>query len=118
MTDEVLYTEKQLEDLVARKLTEQQLHVMERRFGSLEQSITATFADMRSTMSALERTIDKHNQQVDKCRADLKDEIEKDFATKEELHQLRADFRVLTAKITTAVAVATVLIQLGFKVWG
>lgn len=113
--EERLYTERELHDLVARRLTEEKLRAMEGRFTDMETRITEAFSAFRSDVKSFQKTIEDHNVKVDRCREEIDHEIHSTFATKLELEGLRGDLRVLASRFAFALTTVTALIQLGAR---
>lgn len=116
------YTEDEIEHILDRRMTNVQLEQLTNRVTYNESANSEMFNEIRSTLKALNESVSDGTSRLYQTRKELRDEIEIDFVTKalfnSELKRLEALLQSQWQKITLAVTVAIVAVQLGFQLLG
>jgi hypothetical protein len=112
------YTAEEVSHLVAREVAKQQLSDLKARLESQEQWMKDAVLTIESKLKEIIIMIQKSDDELDACKKSIKEEIRAEYATRLELQELRADIRVLSTKIITAVSVVTLIIQFAFQYFG
>lgn len=126
---EKTYTADDVNHIVARRIAQVHMQTLDQRVTSLEADVRKGFSDLVASMDNLKVTVQESTHDLFKCRTDLKDEIYDEFIhTKTFQKEMKImDGKIDTVdtkvdeqwkRITVAVVVASVAIQIAFKFWG
>lgn len=111
--DAKMYTESEVNHLVAREVAKQRISDLERQIGAMKNDHSKGFAQMEAKLDALGRTMEMQHQQLRESyhseQVSLKDQIAKDYATKLDLAALDNKVDKLWLKITLPVGTITLL---------
>lgn len=105
------YTYEEMQHIVAREVMKHRLSDLEAKLASVETNMTGLFAKLETSLHNLAIQLSKSSEVIKECREELKDEVEREFATKLELKSLEAKVDKMWAKITVAVSLSVVFIQ-------
>lgn len=100
-----------MQHIVAREVMKHRLSDLEAKLASVETNMTGLFAKLETSLHNLAIQLSKSSEVIKECREELKDEVEREFATKLELKSLEAKVDKMWAKITVAVSLSVVFIQ-------
>lgn len=98
MSDEKLYTAAEAKNLVAHEVASQRLAAMERLNEERERRTVDELSAIKLQLSALPNLITTQSHAMEKATDELRKDISRDFASKEELN---AKFDKLNTKIET-----------------
>jgi len=102
---ETVYSRDDVDHLVAREVAKQRMADLERQIGSTNNVVVQMGADLKAQLNSL-------LQQLVEQRHTLREEIEKEYATKMELFQLRSTVEKMWLKITMPISVVVVVVNL------
>lgn len=104
------YTVEEVNHLVAREVAKQRMGDLERDLSELKNENVKMWAKLDANFDSLQKAIE--------CRDDdLRKEIERDFATKVEVAELRGEMGKLSIKVTAMVSFAVMLIEFISKIY-
>lgn len=113
------YTEEEIEHILDRRMTNVQLEQLSNRVMYNETSNAEMFSEIRSTLKTLNQSVSDGSSRLFQTSKELREEIENDFVTKalfnSELKRLEALLQSQWQKITLAVTVAIVAVQMAFQ---
>ena len=116
------YSEEEIEHILARRMAAVQLEQLTDRVARNEGKTAELFSEIRATLKTLQDSANTGMSHLYQCRTELRDEIEAEFVTKTvfDLEMKRVETMIQTQwqKITIAVSVSVLAIQLGFHFWG
>lgn len=117
-----MYSESDVEHIVARRVMSHRLDDFERGHMSLVNQVKESNAKIEASLINLDKSLDKHYEHVTECREDLRGEIERDFVSKldfmTEMSKLEGKVDRQWIKITTAVSVVLLIAGIVIKVIG
>ena len=105
---EKTYTAEEVNHLVAREVAKQRLGDLERDLTELKNENVKMWAKLDANFDSLQKAIEGRDN-------DLRREIERDFATKIEVAELRGEMGKLSIKVTAMVSIAVMLIEFAAK---
>ena len=79
-----MYTEDEMRHVVSREVMKHRMEDFERGLTMLTNQVKDSNAKIQASLEALDHSLDKHYDHTDKCRNDIRDEIERDFVSKVE----------------------------------
>lgn len=107
------FTEQEIKEAVGHALTNQRVDHLERMIAVANDANLRTLAEIRIHIERLTKMISDQHGHIDRCRSELRAEIEKDFASKLDLVQLAAkvdrQWIKITATVTAVIAVAMIV---------
>lgn len=112
------YTKDELDHVVAREVMKHRLDDLKSKLDDQSKMMNSSIINIENQLSEIYKLIKEQSTEVEKCRKELKEEIKHEYATRIELQELRADLRVLSTKIITAVSIIVTIIQFGFQYFG
>lgn len=128
-----MYSESDVQHLVAREVMKHRMNDYERGLSSLTNQVKDSNAKVDQSLKSLNESLERHYQHTSDCREDLRNEIERDFVTKLEFttemskldtkidavgHTLSSKIDGLTIKIATAVTVSGGILGTVAKITG
>lgn len=103
---EKLFTEEEVGHLVAREVAKQRMHDIERSIQTMKDDSLKMWAKFDAGFDSLQKAIENRD-------ADLRKEMERDFATKLDLEQLKGEVSRIWLKVSVPVATIVSLITVG-----
>ena len=120
--EQKMYTEDDLNHIIARRVAKIQMDSLEGRISRNESDTNKGFSEMKAAIESLKETLQDSSTDIRQCRDDLKKEIEDNFVYEDifRLEMTAMDKKIddQWKRITLAVVVASVTIQIAFKLWG
>lgn len=104
------YTASEVEHIVARRIAEQQLIQLQNGQIALEKKLVEVVSSFTSKLDSVMHLIEKQPERMDKCRDELRAEIDKDFPSKLDFHELKKQVDIQWIKITLIVSVVVAVI--------
>lgn len=101
---EAKYTKEDMDHMVAREVAKQRLSDLERNLEGTNQQVIKMFAKFDLSFESLQKVIEGQDEKIRK-------EIERDFATKLDLAEVRSEISKVWLKVS--IPVSTVLILVG-----
>lgn len=106
---EKTYTEDEAMHLVAREVAKQRMGDMEKKISDNDTKTSIALAEIKTQIKHVINMIEKQSLEEDRTRKELKEEIEKDFATKADLKAVETKLDGLIVKITMIVGTLTAI---------
>ena len=120
--EQKMYTEDDLNHIIARRVAKIQMDSLEGRISRNESDTNKGFSEMKAAIESLKETLQDSSLNIRKCRDELKKEIDDNFVYEDifRLEMTAMDKKIddQWKRITLAVVVASVTIQIAFKLWG
>lgn len=104
-----MLTEEEAAHLVAREVAKQRMGDMERKISENENKVTISLAELKQQINQVMLMIEKQNVEQGKSSKELKEEIEKEFASKLDLQRVENKLDGLLMKITVVVATVSTI---------
>jgi small-conductance mechanosensitive channel len=104
MGEERLYSQKDLDLTVEREVTKQRLSDIERNVANSAQVSAGALQEIKTQIEQVISLIDKQTSEQEKYRNEMRDEIEKNFATKTELLVIQNSIDSFKLRITVTIA--------------
>lgn len=106
---EKLYTADDVQHMVAREVARQRMEDMERQLGTLTATLNKTVTEFNLKLDSINKNIivntDKLFLEFREDRKDLRDEIEREFASQKELIRLEGKVDKIWLKVSVPVGV-------------
>lgn len=120
--DGKLYTEDDLNHIIARRVAKIQMDNMEGRIVRNEGDMNKGFSVLQASIDSLKTTLNDSSSNIQKCREELKKEVGETFVYEDifrlEMKAMDKKIDDQWKRITLAVVVASATIQFAFKLWG
>jgi hypothetical protein len=98
------YTREEVDHLVAREVAKQRMNDLERSLSEVKSETLKMWAKFDASFGALQKVIEGRDQS-------LRDEIERDFATKLEVEQLKGEVSKVWLKVSIPVITVLTIAQ-------
>jgi len=105
---ERMFTEDEAMHLVAREVAKQRMSDMERKIADNDHKVTVALAKLEQQIGQVITMIDKQSLEQNKSVKDLREEIEKEFASKLDLQRVENKIDQLWVKIATSIVVVSI----------
>lgn len=112
------YTADEVQHIIARKVMQHRMVDLEAKIAAGETNVNAGFSRLEGTLLSIQQAVKKGADDIRDIKNEIKEEIKEDYATKMELERLEHKVDKMWAKITIAVSVSVVLLELGLKFIG
>jgi septal ring factor EnvC (AmiA/AmiB activator) len=106
---EKMFTEDEAMHLVAREVAKQRMSDMERKISDNDTKTSIALAEIKTQIKQVINMIEKQSIEEDHTRKELKEEIERDFATKSDLKVVEVKLDGLVTKIAMVVGTLTAI---------
>jgi hypothetical protein len=107
---EKTYTEEEVNHLVAREVAKQRMADIERNVANVNDQVVKMWAKFDASFEALNKALENRD-------GELRREIERDFATKLEMEQLRSELSKVWLKVSIPVATLVIVAELAIKIF-
>lgn len=108
--DEKRYTQDEVSHLVAREVAKQRMADMERSISNTNDQVVKMWAKIEASFDSLKKSINERDN-------DLRREIERDFATKLEVEQMRGELNKIWLKVSLPVGTLLIALEFIFKLF-
>jgi hypothetical protein len=92
-----------MQHIVARKMAEQQIIQLQNGQLAIERRMVEMMASFNSKIENLIELMQKQPDKMDKCKVDLREEIDKDFPSKIDLERMEAHLKTQISALNTKV---------------
>ena len=97
------YTEDEMMHVVSREMAKQQIIQLQNGQIDLSQKMVAQGVHVNEKLELIFNMLQKHPEKMDKCKVDLRDEIDKDFPSKLDLAQMESHLKTQISTLNTKV---------------
>ena len=97
------YTESEMQHIVARKMAEQQIIQLQNGQIDLAQKIVAQGVHVNEKLELIFKMLQGQPEKMDKCKVDLRDEIDKDFPSKLDLEKMESHLKTQISALNNKV---------------
>ena len=106
---EKMFTEDEAMHLVAREVAKQRMGDMEKKISDNDTKTSIALAEIKTQIKQVINMIEKQSIAEDRTLKELKEEIERDFATKADLKAVETKLDGLVGKIAMVVGTLTAI---------
>lgn len=97
------YTESEMQHIVARKMAEQQIIQLHNGQIELAKNIVSQGIHVNDKLELIFKMLQGQPEKMDKCKVDLRDEIDKDFPSKLDLERMESHLKTQISALNTKV---------------
>jgi len=106
---EKMFTEDEAMHMVAREVAKQRMSDMEKKISDNDTRTSIALAEIKTQIKHVINMIEKQTLEEDRTRKELKEEIEREFATKADLKIVETKLDGLVTKIAMVVGTLTAI---------
>ena len=97
------YTESEMQHIVARKMAEQQIIQLQNGQLTIERRMVELVAGFNTKIESLIDMLQKQPEKMEKCKVDIREEIDKDFPSKLDLEKMESHLKTQISALNTKV---------------
>lgn len=106
------YSGDDLRGIVHQRLLEQRMEFMENSMMKMAEANEKNFSSMQTAVARVTEALVIHREDIQRCRDQLRDEVERDFMTKQEGVELKSEIKAINTRLILTGATIVILLSI------